>query len=107
MAAQTLQDQQWENGAYAGTSHWLALNDYAGIGSGSGETVWASAPVVMTARHFHHYGDIELLEKSFDDHYKWFTFLLAHFDQGLKAKGYDDELKGYIKVCVSYPYLWH
>ncbi len=34
-------DQQWDNGAYAGTSHWLNLNDYAGIGEGAGETVWA------------------------------------------------------------------
>jgi hypothetical protein len=34
-------DQQWDNGAYAGTSYWLNLNDYAGIGQGSGETVWA------------------------------------------------------------------
>ena len=31
-------DQQWDNGAFAGTSYWLALNDYAGIGDGAGET---------------------------------------------------------------------
>ena len=43
-------DQQWDNGAYSGTSYWLMLNDQTGIGTGSGETVWASAPVVMTAR---------------------------------------------------------
>ena len=90
-------DQQWDNGAYAGTSHWLALNDYAGIGSGSGETVWASAPIVMTARHMQHYGDLRLLEESFDNHMKWFNFLLSHFDKGMKTKGYDEELKGYTK----------
>jgi len=90
-------DQQWENGAYAGTSHWLALNDYAGVGSGSGETVWASAPIVMTVRHMQHYGDLRLLEESFDNHMKWFKFLYDHFDAGLKAKGYDEELKGYVK----------
>ncbi|KAL7532529.1 hypothetical protein ACHAXR_004689, partial [Thalassiosira sp. AJA248-18] len=90
-------DQQWENGAYAGTSHWLGLNDYAGIGTGSGETVWASAPVVMTARHMQHYGDIKLLEESFDNHMKWFNFLLSHFDKGMKTKGYDEDLKGYVK----------
>jgi len=90
-------DQQWDNGAYAGTSHWLALNDYAGIGSGSGETVWASAPIVMTARHMQHYGDLRLLEESFDNHMKWFNFLLSHFDKGMKTKGYDEELEGYTK----------
>ena len=90
-------DQQWENGAYAGTSTWLALNDYAGIGTGSGETVWASAPIVMTARHMQHYGDLKLLEESFDNHLKWLNFLITHFDKGMKAKGYDEELKGYTK----------
>jgi len=90
-------DQQWDNGAYAGTSHWLALNDYAGIGTGSGETVWASAPVVMTARHMQHYGDLRLLEESFENHMKWYKFLLSHFDKGMKAKDYADDLKGYMK----------
>jgi len=90
-------DQQWNNGAYAGTSHWLALNDYAGIGTGSGETVWASAPIVMTARHMQHYGDLKLLEETFENHMKWFNFLVTHFDKGLKKKGYEDDLKGYIR----------
>ena len=90
-------DQQWDNGAYAGTSHWLALNDYAGIGSGSGETVWASAPIIMTTRHMQHYGDLRLLEESFENHLKWFKFLVTHFDPGMKVKGYDEELRGYIR----------
>ena len=90
-------DQQWDNGAYAGTSTWLALNDYAGIGTGSGETVWASAPIVMTVRHMQHYGDLKLLEQSFDNHVKWLTFLIGHFDEGLKKKGYDENLVGYTR----------
>jgi len=90
-------DQQWDNGAYAGTSHWLALNDYAGIGDGAGETVWASAPIVMTARHMQHYGDTRLLEEMYENHLKWFHFLVEHFDRGIKAKGYEDDLYGYIK----------
>lgn len=90
-------DQQWSNGAYAGTSYWLALNDQTGIGSGSGETVWASAPIVMTARHMQHYGDLSLLEESFDNHMRWFNFLQKHFDTGMKKKGYDEDLKGYTK----------
>ena len=68
-------DQQWDNETYAGTSTWLALNDYAGIGDGSGETVWASAPVVMTARHMQHYGDLNFLIDSYDNHLQWFNFL--------------------------------
>lgn len=91
-------DQQWDNGAYAGTSIWLALNDYAGIGDGSGETVWASAPVVLTARHFQHYGDLRLLEESFGYHLKWYEFLRTHFDEGMTNKGYRDDLKGYTKA---------
>lgn len=90
-------DQQWDNGAYAGTSYWLALNDYAGIGTGSGETVWASAPIVMTARHMQHYGDLKLLEQSYDNHVKWLDFLQLHFDKGLLAKGYDEKLQGYTR----------
>ncbi|KAL9179118.1 hypothetical protein ACHAXT_000160, partial [Thalassiosira profunda] len=91
-------DQQWDNGAYAGTSHWLALNDYASAGGeGSGETVWASAPVVMTARHNQHYGDAGLVEETFANHERWFEFLVEHFDKGLKKKGYDEELRGYTK----------
>ncbi|KAL7551332.1 hypothetical protein ACHAWF_014525, partial [Thalassiosira exigua] len=88
-------DQQWDNGAYAGTSHWLGLNDYAAIGHGSGETVWASAPAVMTARHMQHYGDRGLLEETFPSLKRWFEFLRKHFDSGMKRKGYAEDLRGY------------
>jgi hypothetical protein len=90
-------DQQWDNGAYAGTSYWLALNDYAGIGNGAGETVWATAPPLITVRHFQHYGDLKLVEQAFSSHLKWFNFLRDNFDQGMKVKGYDKELVGYVK----------
>jgi hypothetical protein len=90
-------DQQWDNGAYAGTSTWLALNDYAGIGDGAGETVWASAPVVMTARHMQHYGDLNFLIDTYDNHLQWFNFLRKNFDNGMRVKKYDDNLVGYIK----------
>jgi hypothetical protein len=90
-------DQQWDNGAYAGTSYWLMLNDQTGIGNGSGETVWASAPVVMTARHMQHYGDLEFLERTLDKHYKWLAFLHKHFDKGMLEKGYHEELEDYYK----------
>ena len=90
-------DQQWDNGAYAGTSYWLMLNDQTGIGNGSGETVWASAPVVMTARHMQHYGDLEFLNRTIDNHYKWLGFLHKHFDKGMLKKSYHPELENYIK----------
>lgn len=90
-------DQQWDNGAFAGTSYWLALNDYAGIGNGAGETVWATAPPLTAVRHFQHYGDLKLLEQTFASHLKWFDFLRDHFDKGMLIKGYDKELKGYVK----------
>lgn len=90
-------DQQWDNGAYAGTSYWLMLNDQTGIGTGSGETVWASAPVIMTARHMQHYGDIEFLKRTVDKHTKWLGFLHKHFDKGMLKKGYHEELEGYYK----------
>ncbi|EED93166.1 predicted protein [Thalassiosira pseudonana CCMP1335] len=90
-------DQQWDNGAYSGTSYWLALNDYAGIGQGAGETVWATAPPLITVRHMQHYGDTKLLEQTFSNHLAWLNFLRKNFDAGLKQKGYDDELVGYVK----------
>jgi hypothetical protein len=90
-------DQQWENGAFAGTSYWLALNDYAGIGDGAGETVWATAPPLTAVRHFQHYGDLKLLEQSFASHLKWFEFLRDKFDRGMMIKGYEKDLKGYVK----------
>ena len=59
--------------------------------------MWASAPVVMTARHMQDYGDAGLVEETFTNHERWFEFLVEHFDKGLKKKGYDDELRGYTK----------
>lgn len=64
-------DAQWRNGAYTETSIWQNLNDYAGIGRGAGETVWASAPPVLTVRHMQHYGDVELLALTFENHVNW------------------------------------
>lgn len=90
-------DQQWDNGAFAGTSYWLALNDYAGVGDGAGETVWATAPPLTAVRHFQHYGDLKLLEQTFASHLKWFEFLRDKFDRGMMIKGYEKDLKGYVK----------
>ena len=81
--------------AYTETSIWQNLNDYAGIGKGAGETVWASAPPVLTVRHMQHYGDMKLAMISFDHHVKWLQFLIQHFDEGMRVKNYDDELKHY------------
>eukprot|EP00970_Alexandrium_tamarense_P001360 scaffold145_cov195-Alexandrium_tamarense.AAC.4 len=78
------------NGGYE-----LDLNDYAGIGHGAGETVWASAPPVLTVRHMQHYGDITLLQKSISHHVKWLDFLDKYFDAGMEIKGYDKELDEY------------
>mmetsp|Transcript_20452 Transcript_20452/g.42912 ORF Transcript_20452/g.42912 Transcript_20452/m.42912 type:complete len:1082 (-) Transcript_20452:914-4159(-) len=88
-------DAQWSNGAYTETSIWQNLNDYAGIGRGAGETVWASAPPVLTVRHMQHYGDVELLALSFENHVNWLKFLGSYFDDGMRTKNYDDELKNY------------
>ena len=56
-----------------------------------------SAPVVMTTRHMQHYGDLNFLEESFDNHLRWFEFLKQYFDDGMREKKYDDDLKGYVK----------
>eukprot|EP01082_Thalassiosira_pseudonana_P002965 g3371.t1 g3371 contig12:1941615-1945421(-) len=88
-------EAQWDNGAYTETSIWQDLNDYAGIGHGAGETVWASAPPVLTVRHMQHYGDITLLQKSISHHVKWLDFLDKYFDAGMEIKGYDKELDEY------------
>lgn len=48
-------------------------------------------------RHFQHYGDLKLLEQTFNSHLKWFDFLRDNFDQGMKVKGYHEELMGYVK----------
>jgi len=88
-------DGQWENGAYTETSIWQELNDNQGIGNGAGETVWASAPPILTVRHMQHYGDISFLKESLPSHIKWLDFLDEHFDKGMKELRYDDELKEY------------
>ena len=89
------QDSQWGNGAYTETSVWQDLNDYAGIGHGAGETVWATAPPVLTVRHMHHYDDISLLRESLSGHVKWIDFLDKYFEAGMLQKGYDEELDDY------------
>lgn len=43
------------------------------------------------------FGDKKLLEDSFDNNMRWFNFLVKHFDRGMLSKGYDPELKGYVK----------
>eukprot|EP00986_Skeletonema_menzelii_P013396 scaffold7734_cov145-Skeletonema_menzelii.AAC.4 len=88
-------DSQWDNGAYTETSVWQNLNDYAGIGKGAGETVWATAPPVLTVRHMQHYGDLDLLVSSLVKHMRWLVFLEANFEQGMLEKGYDKELNDY------------
>jgi len=88
-------DAQWDNGAYTETSVWQDLNDYAGIGRGAGETVWATAPPVLTVRHYQHYGDIEFLDDSLGSHVKWVDFLDQYFDAGMLIKEYDVELDNY------------
>ena len=88
-------DAQWDNGAYTETSVWQDLNDYAGIGKGAGETVWATAPPVLTVRHMQHYGDLDLLEESYVRHKRWLEFLNKEFDSAMIKMGYDTSLKTY------------
>jgi hypothetical protein len=88
-------DTQWENGAYTETSVWQNLNDYAGIGHGAGETVWASAPPVLTVRYFQHYDDVAFLQESLPHHRQWLVFLNREFNSGMKEKKYADDLKDY------------
>jgi len=94
-------DAQWSNGAYTETSVWQDLNDYAGIGHGAGETVWASAPPVLSVRHYQHYGDEDLLRMSHPHHVEWLEFLNKYFDVGMREKGYDDELEQYVSPPKS------
>ena len=88
-------DGQWHSGGYTETSIWQDLNDFAGIGKGAGETVWASAPPVLTVRHMQRYGDKDLLAETLSGHIRWLTFLNKEYDRGLQQRGYDSELKGY------------
>ena len=94
-------EAQWGNGAYTETSVWQDLNDYAGIGYGAGETVWASAPLVLSVRHYQNYGDDELLRDSLPHHLKWLDFLDKYFDDGMREKKYDDELETYTSPPLS------
>jgi len=91
-------DTQWGNGAYTETSIWQDLNDYAGVGKGAGETVWASLPPVLTVRHMQHYADNRLAEETFDNHVKWLQFLVSNWEAGM-AKLIEDrfgkDLEGY------------
>jgi hypothetical protein len=80
---------------------WQDLNDYAGIGYGAGETVWASAPLVLSVRHYQNYGDDDLLTKSLPHHIKWLDFLDKYFDEGMREKKYDDELETYTSPPLS------
>ena len=91
-------DTQWNNGAYTETSIWQDLNDYAGIGHGAGETVWASLPPVLTVRHMQHYADVILAEDTFEHHVKWLHFLISNWEAGISKlieDKYGKELNGY------------
>jgi hypothetical protein len=110
-------ESQWDNGAYTETSFWQDLNDYAGIGKGAGETVWATAPPVLTVRHMQHYGDMDLLNESITSHTRWLQFLNKEFDKAMVRMGYDTKLKTYrgdgtglgdwLAVPVKDTYLTH
>ena len=88
-------DAQWENGAYTETAIWQNLNDAQGLGHGAGETVWATAPSVITVRHMQHYGDIDFLRESLPHHARWLAFLNKYFEGEMKRRGYDRHLKHY------------
>lgn len=76
-------DTQWENGAYGQTSIWNNLGPHTGIVPGAGETVWASLPPVLTARHIQHYGDLKFAEETFDHHMEWFDCLKNNWAAGM------------------------
>lgn len=71
------------------------MNDYAGIGHGAGETVWASAPPVLTVRYHQHYDDVGMLKEFLPHHREWLVFLNREFNSGMKEKGYTEDLKTY------------
>jgi hypothetical protein len=66
------------------------------MGKGAGETVWATAPPVLTVRHMQHYGDLDLLVSSLVKHLKWLQFLDKNFEAGMLEKGYDKDLNEYL-----------
>jgi len=77
---------QWDNGAYTNMPSWLNMLRSYGIGKGAGETVWAACPSVLTARHFQHYGDMELVRDTFVGHTRWLEFLAANWKRGMNEK---------------------
>ena len=77
---------------YTETSIWQDLNDHTGIGHGAGETVWASAPPVLTVRHYQSYADKGLLKESLPHHIRWLDFLDEYFDKEMKRMGYNEDL---------------
>jgi alpha-L-rhamnosidase len=77
-------ESQWDNGAYTVTSVFMnLLVDRSIIRRGAGETVWASLPPVLSCRHMHHYGDVNLLERTLLHHIKWVELLNDHWDEGM------------------------
>lgn len=82
-------DTQWDNGAYTETSIWQELNDYAGIGHGAGETVWASLPAILMVRHVQQYGDLKFATESLEFHVNWLEFLKTNWEEGMKMLFYD------------------
>eukprot|EP00978_Attheya_sp_CCMP212_P003157 scaffold6566_cov49-Attheya_sp.AAC.1 len=90
-------ETQFSNGAYTETSTWHDLLADHGFGEGSGETVWASLPPVLTARHMQHYGDIDFVRDTFSHHVEWCTFLSSKFEKAIQGWfGYaGDNLEGY------------
>lgn len=92
-------ESQWDNGAYTVTSVFMnLLTDRSIIGRGAGETVWASLPPVLTARHMHHYGDVNLLQRTLPNHIKWMDLLNEYWDHGAYAKM---RIHGTIGRCIS------
>jgi len=80
------QASQWSNGAYTEMSSWLNMLQEFGIGKGAGETIWAACPPVLTARHFQHYGDMDLVRNTFDSHNRWIDFLGREWERGMNEK---------------------
>eukprot|EP00523_Entomoneis_sp_CCMP467_P003866 CAMPEP_0168761210 /NCGR_PEP_ID=MMETSP0724-20121128/23195_1 /TAXON_ID=265536 /ORGANISM="Amphiprora sp., Strain CCMP467" /LENGTH=1371 /DNA_ID=CAMNT_0008810305 /DNA_START=162 /DNA_END=4274 /DNA_ORIENTATION=- len=88
-------DSQWDNGAYTTTSVFMDILRDMSIGQkGSGETVWAALPPVLTVRHMHNYGDIQLVERTLDNHIQWMDFLLENWAAGMERK-YPGALQNY------------
>ena len=52
-------------------------------------------------RHYQNYGDDDLLRVSLPHHIKWLDFLDKYFDEGMREKGYDDNLDTYTSPPLS------